>query len=134
MIQRLKECLGDDGGGGDGAEAGEEQEGGGDEAGCGYEEEEELRYKLLGSGGPVDVVARDAHHNAPKQDLEDLEYSREGFEVSHIDKEGRGGGGGDHPVYGDLRGHPAACGGGDASACHGGRKWHRAGDVWHARC
>lgn len=108
MIQRLKECLGDDGGGGDGAEAGEEQEGGGDEAGCGYEEEEELRYKLLGSGGPVDVVARDAHHNAPKQDLEDLEYSREGFEVSHIDKEGRGGGGGDHPVYGDLRGHPAA--------------------------
>lgn len=35
--------------------------------------------------------------------LENLEYPRECFEVAHIDKEGRGGGGGDHPVYGNLR-------------------------------
>lgn len=49
--------------------------------------------------------------------LEDLEDTREGFEVPHIDKEGRGGGGGDHPMYGDLSGHPAAGGGGGATAC-----------------
>lgn len=50
-------------------------------------------------------------------DLEDLEETWEGFEISHIDKEGRGGGGGDHPVYSDLGRHPAAGSGADATAC-----------------
>lgn len=55
----------------------------------------------------MDVVTRDAYHHTTKQDLEDLEYSWEGLKIAHIDKEGGGSGGSDHPVYGDLGGHPA---------------------------
>lgn len=54
----------------------------------------------------MDVMSRDAYHHTTKQNLKDLEYAREGLEIAHVDKKGRGSGGGDHPVYGDLGGHP----------------------------
>lgn len=58
----------------------------------------------------MDVMSRDAYHHTTKEDLEDLEYAGEGLEITHVDKKGGGGSGRDHPVYGDLGGHPAGGG------------------------
>lgn len=105
MIHGLEERLGDDGGRGDGAEAGHEEQGRGDEARRRYQQEEQLRDHELRRPRPGDVVADDPNGHAAQDNLEYLQNPREGLEIADVDEEGGSGGGRHHSMHGHLGRH-----------------------------
>jgi len=102
VVHDLKECLGQYGGCGDGAEAGEEENEGGDETGGHHQEEEHLGYVLV-RVVEVEVVAHDTHGHDTQQYLQEHDEARGLLHVAHVDEDRRGCRGGGHAVDCYLR-------------------------------